>query len=86
MIQAAPSGPAITPCGADPAPSGISRTSPVAGIEVAERPVVLAGVPDAAVGGGRDVVRVRAVGDVELTSRQCHGPGGCGVLGRGRRG
>src|SRR6185436_6964877 len=31
VIQGAPSGPTMTPCGADPEPSGISRTSPVAG-------------------------------------------------------
>src|SRR5262245_14940824 len=31
VIQGAPSGPTITPWGAEPGPSGISRTSPVAG-------------------------------------------------------
>src|SRR5690606_32459334 len=31
VIQGLPSGPTMTPCGADPAPSGISRTSPDSG-------------------------------------------------------
>jgi DNA-binding LacI/PurR family transcriptional regulator len=31
VIQAWPSGPTMTPCGADPAPSSMRRTSPVAG-------------------------------------------------------
>ena len=31
VIQAAPSGPVMTPCGDEPAPSGISRMVPVAG-------------------------------------------------------
>jgi hypothetical protein len=31
VIQAAPSGPVITPCGADPGPSGTSRTLPLRG-------------------------------------------------------
>ena len=35
-------------------------------VEVAERAVVLARVPDAAVRRGRDVVRMRAGGDIEL--------------------
>ncbi len=31
VIQGAPSGPTITPCGAEPGPRGISRTAPVRG-------------------------------------------------------
>src|SRR5688572_21582231 len=31
VIQGAPSGPTMTPCGAEPSPSGISLTSPVSG-------------------------------------------------------
>jgi hypothetical protein len=42
VTHAAPSGPVITPCGADPAPSGISRTSPLAGSSQPRRPVACA--------------------------------------------
>jgi hypothetical protein len=31
VIQGAPSGPTITPCGAEPGPNATSRTSPVPG-------------------------------------------------------
>ena len=75
VIQALPSGPVMTPWGADPAPSGIVRTLSGRGVEVAERAVVLARVPDAAVGRGRDVVRMRAGHDVELPDGE--GDGGC---------
>ena len=58
VIHGAPSGPTITPCGAEPAPSGISRSRRVAGSSQPSVAVALGRVPDAAVGGGRDVVRV----------------------------
>jgi hypothetical protein len=38
VTQGAPSGPTITPWGADPSPSGISRLSPVAGSRRPSRP------------------------------------------------
>ena len=76
VIQALPSGPVMTPCGADPAPSGIVRTLAGRGVEVAERAVVLARVPDAAVRRGCDVVRMRAGDNVELPDLEGdRGPG-----------
>ena len=42
VTQAAPPGPTITPCGADPAPSGISSTSPVRGSSRPSSPVCCA--------------------------------------------
>ena len=83
MIQAFPSGPVMTPWGADPAPSGMVVTAARGRVEVAERAVVLARVPDAAVGRRRDVVRMRARHDVELL----HAEGDVDrAVSRGRRG
>src|SRR4051794_12507097 len=39
VTQAAPSGPRITPCGAEPLPSGIWRTAPVAGSSLPSVPL-----------------------------------------------
>src|SRR5690606_4607031 len=39
VIHGQPSGPTITPCGAEPAPSGIVRTSPVDGSRYPSSPV-----------------------------------------------
>ena len=59
VTQAAPSGPTITPWGAEPAPRGMAWPAR-GGIEPAERAGPLGGVPDRAVGRGRDVVRMVA--------------------------
>ena len=45
VTQAAPSGPTMTPCGAEPSPSGISVVFPVCGIEPAELACSLRRVP-----------------------------------------
>ena len=42
VIQGAPSGPTITPCGADPSPSGTSSVRPVSGSRRPNRPVACA--------------------------------------------
>src|SRR5918996_839040 len=42
VIHGASSGPTITPCGAEPAPSGTSSVSPVAGSSQPSRPVAWA--------------------------------------------
>ena len=60
MIHGAPSGPTITPCGAEPGAEVDLADLPGLWVEVAERAVALAGVPDATVDGGRDVVRMAA--------------------------
>ena len=49
----------MTPCGAEPAPSGISVVCPVFRVEPAQLAGVLGRVPDRPVGRDRHVVRVR---------------------------
>ena len=76
VIQGAPSGPTMTPCGAEPSPSAIVVTSPVAGSSWPSVPSRCAGVPDAPVGGRRDVMRMRArrhrvLDDLERRRRGC---------------
>ena len=83
VIHGAPSGPTITPCGAEPAPRSISRIFAGRRVEVAERAVALAGVPDATVGGGRDVVRMAAGGDRVLDELAAGRAGGAGAVGGG---
>ncbi len=56
MIHAAPSGPWITPCGAEPRPSATSSHAAAGRVEPAEVAAALRGEPDAAVGRRRDVV------------------------------
>ena len=60
VIQGAPSGPTITPCGAEPAPSAISLTSPVFGSSQpsSPRPCAVYQTPPSA--RRRHVVRMRA--------------------------
>ena len=73
MIQAFPSGPVMTPWGADPAPSLIVRTAPVAGSRcpsVPSRWPVYQTPPSAR---RRDVMRMRAGDDVELPDPEIHG-------------
>ena len=42
VIHGAPSGPTMTPCGAEPGPSGISRTSPLSGFSQPSSPLACA--------------------------------------------
>ena len=56
----APSGPTITPCGAEPSPSGTCVVLPVAGSSRPSSPECCAVYQTRPVGRGRDVVRVRA--------------------------
>ena len=60
----------MTPCGAEPSPSGISVVLPRLRVEPAELAGVLGRVPDRPVGCDRHVVRVRARGDGVLLDAQ----------------
>ena len=73
VTQAAPSGPTMTPCGAEPSPSGISVVCPGRRVEPSEPAGVLGRVPDRPVGGGRDVVRVRSGGNRVLVDAEADG-------------
>jgi len=60
VIQAAPSGPWMTPCGAE----RHLAHSAGRGVQDAERAAALAGVPDKAVGPGSDVMGAAAGGNI----------------------
>ena len=56
VTQAAPSGPTITPCGAESFPSGIRSTVTRLGIKTTQDAGSLTGVPDRAIRRGRHVM------------------------------
>src|SRR6266540_3148761 len=72
VIHGAPSGPTMTPCGAELDLVDVAARR----VEVAELAGVLRRVPDGAVGGDGDVVRVRSARHVVLLQRASR-RGGC---------
>ena len=69
MIQGAPSGPTMTPCGADPAPRRVKRERPVLGSSQPSRPVCCAVYQTPPSRGGH-VVGMRPRRDGELAHPQ----------------
>ena len=70
VIHGAPSGPTMTPCGAEPLPRRVSRDFPVSGSSQPSWPVCCAVYQTPAVAGRSDVVRMRAARDGKLAHTQ----------------
>ena len=70
VIHGAPSGPTMTPCGAEPLPEPRESGPPGPWVQPAELARVLRRVPDATVAGRSDIVRMRAARDGELAHAQ----------------